>query len=122
MIPNKATFKGIESLSQNLIVIPLSLQSNIVELRYNSVRSNKPGLNDQRLPPSGCKHIGIRQFRFVAKTKFSLGDCSLIVILGGRDIENEFVKSLRLQKIRVNSVCILLDPELKFKRRKNFST
>jgi len=42
----------------------------------------------------------------VAKTKFFLGDCSLIVILGGRDIEEEFVKSLGLQKIRVYIVYV----------------
>ena len=35
-----------------------------------SVRSNHISLKYQRFTPSGCKNIGIRKFKFVAKTQF----------------------------------------------------
>ena len=37
-----------------------------------SVTSNNLILKDQRFPPSGYKDIGIRKFKFVAKTQFLL--------------------------------------------------
>ena len=36
----------------------------------NSGRSNSLSLKYQRLTPSGCKDIGVRKFKFVAKTQF----------------------------------------------------
>ena len=36
----------------------------------NSGRSNSLSLKYQRSTPSGCKDIGVRKFKFVAKTQF----------------------------------------------------
>ena len=36
----------------------------------NSVISNSLSLKYQRFTPSGCKDIGVRKYKFVAKTQF----------------------------------------------------
>ena len=36
----------------------------------NSARSNSLSLKYQRFTPSGCKDIGVRKFKFAAKTQF----------------------------------------------------
>ena len=52
-------------------LIPLSLQPNVLDLRYFiiSVGSNSLSLKYQRFNPSGCKDIGIRKISFEAKTQ-----------------------------------------------------
>ena len=42
----------------------------------NSGRSNSLSLKYQRFTPSGCKDIGVRKYKFVAKTQFLFSDFS----------------------------------------------
>ena len=39
----------------------------------NSLRSNSLSLKYQRFTPSGCKDIGVRKCKFVAKPQFLIG-------------------------------------------------
>ena len=56
------------------ILISISVQTNLLDLidiSYNSVRSNYLSLKYQRFTLSGSKDIGIKKFEFVAKKKLS---------------------------------------------------
>ena len=62
------------SATNSDFLIPLSLQPNVVDLRYftlwiRSVRLSSSSLKYQRFSLSGCKDIGNSKYEFVAKTQ-----------------------------------------------------
>ena len=70
-------FQRIKLFATNSdFLIPISLQPNVKELKYNiNYDSSKDlSLKYQRFTILCCKDIRIRQFEFVAKTKFLFGE------------------------------------------------
>ena len=51
---------------------------------FNSGRSNSLSLKYQRFTPLGCKDIGDRKFKFVAKTQFQIDVEILSLTVGSR--------------------------------------
>ena len=65
---------GDQNLERNYVFIT---NSNLLIQNKNSVRSNNLGSKYQKFTPSGCRDLGIRKLKFVAKTQFL---CLLIFV------------------------------------------
>ena len=60
-------FMGGQNLERNYVFIT---NSNLLIQNKNFVRSNNLGSKYQKFTPSGCRDMGIRKLKFVAKTQF----------------------------------------------------
>ena len=73
-IPNVAFIKELSFCHNlkfsNLNIFATKCRRPQIFQTMNSVKSNSLSLKYQVFPPSGCQAIGIRKFKFVAKTQF----------------------------------------------------
>ena len=65
------TLKRLSFATNSDIIIPISLQPDLIFQTVNFVRSNTVSLNHHRFTKSGCQLIGIRQFEFMEKAHFA---------------------------------------------------